>query len=1159
MLKSYVRNIVESYICIRAEEDPKLKKWVASIDERIDEGNFFKASLEELQDKIIGSFGEWFDIKDCEKQITRFAERQTLKDTKQAMEAMVHNFCTMNCLAPTEEFWVYDTAFHAWVIYSAEEFSHVFTPGRFYALSMNLESGDVELKPITGAWESPNDKPMVKITDKSGASFTTTHDHRYLTVTDDCEFDYVEAKDLAYTVHPRNFKLFSEVNYVEADVTQFVKREESTMRYKRPTIPYSLALAELLGYYVSDGYISPDGATLDLAVYMKVMPEHLLELCEQAFGFTPTYRIRTRVDSKDQNNIHDIFISVGVKIGRLMRHLAGAGADGKHVPNFVLHGSWQMQNAFLHGYLTCDGARKGRNYIEFSTVSKWLVYDLKMLFAARGELLHVRRDSCEGLSSFGGPRRPIWTGILGAGAAKRLGLQYLINGARAAFEIPRYDTQPIVRKIKEAKIPWGDLPRVPRREPWNIRYEEFNQIEMSDALRESLVPFTKCFRVPVTKIEPAEDCPVVYDIEVADNANFITASGFIVHNSRHGAQTPFSSANMGLDVSWAGRAVTSAMLDAVDAGLGLGETAIFPITIFKMKKGITDEGSPNYDLFKKSIRVSAKRMYPNWVNVDTSFNLPFYKEDVPATHISTMGAVYHGMVTIKLIDDQGFWEDTFDMDISRVGELLMQYPWAIKGECKYIDFDPETRYFNVDDKHVKIYDSIRKGWVGIRKYMVFENKKKNWREVTFNGVDDPGFEVKMKFTEDHPLPLYVQLNDEPVSAANFVRTPVEELKIGDKIPRALCEGCGDFKFLEVTAIRKCKRRHTGYDFETNSDHFDAGNISNFNCRTRVINNYFDPEHQITEGRGNIFWTTIDLPMLALDATHELPKNPDPVGTFFKKLDTVIDSVIEYSLDRFHILGRRRAKNFPFMMGQHEYCTSKEKLKSPEDEILEVIKEGTLSIGFIGLAETLIALTGKHHAESLEAQELGLKIISHMKDRTDEATKKYNLNFSLMASPAEGCTGRLQRLIRKKYGVIKGITDKEYLTNSFHVKPEYKISIWDKIAVEAPYHKYCLAGAIFYAELDTEATKNLVAMEQIINRIAESDIGYFALNHPLTRDPICGYVGPMRPDGTCPRCGRKEFEGVPASKLLSLSSYTPDPEYAITAPKIEDKDKTFNSI
>lgn len=700
--------------------------------------------------------------------------------------------------------------------------------------------------------------------------------------------------------------------------------------------------------------------------------------------------------------------------------------------------------------------------------------------------------------------------------------------------------------------------------PADSLYRDYKSLVSNPAALEKILGFAYDVLSGYVNISSPDEITHAYELaerKTIKDTNQALES--LVHNlcsmqSRAGSQTPFSSVNFGIDRTWEGRAVSNALLDAIDAGLGLGETAIFPIAIFKLKKGITDKGSPNYDLYKKAIKVSSKRMYPNFLSLDASFNLPFYQEDKPETHAAAMGAVYHGMVTIKLIDDNGFWEDTFDMDISRVGELLMQYPWAIKGECKYIDFDPETRYFNVDDKHVKIYDSIRKGWVGIRKYMVFENKKKNWREVTFNGVDDPGFEVKMKFTEDHPLPLYVRLNDEPITVANFVRTPVEELKIGDKIPRALCEGCDDFKLLEVTAIRKCKRRHTGYDFETNSDRFDVGNIAVFNCRTRSINNYFDPEHQITEGRGNLFWTTINLPMLALDTTHELPKNPDPIGTFFNKLDEMMDNVRDFSLDRFEIIAKRRAKNFPFSMGQHEYCTS-EMLKSPEDEIREVLKQGTLSIGFIGLAETLIALIGKHHAESEEAQKLGLEIVKHMKEKCDGYSKDLHLNFSLMATPAEGCTGRLQRLIRKKYGAIKGITDKEYLVNSFHVPNTYQISVWDKINIEAPYHKYCLAGAISYIELDTDAAKNLRAMEQIVDRMAESDMGYFALNHPLTRDPICGYVGPMRPDGTCPRCGRKEFEGVPASKLLSLSSYTPDPEYAITAPKIEDKDKTFNSI
>ena len=887
----------------------------------------------------------------------KVAKRRTTEETEQAMEAMVHNLCSMNCLAPDQEFWVYDTAVHQWVIYNAETFSRVFVPGRFYAFSLNNLTGDSEIKPITGAWATFNDKPMVKVTDKSGASFVTTFDHRYLTVTDDCSFDYVQAQNLKYTVHPRNFNLFSEVNYIAEDVSQHVRRNECTIRYKKDYVPYSLALAEFIGYYVGDGYITPDDSTIDFACAEKVYPEHLLDLCEEAFGFVPKYSIHVGENSLGQNSAKHMVIFLGVKLNRMIRKLAGSGAANKHVPNFVLHGSWQMQDAFLHGYLMCDGSRKGRNYIEFTTISKPLIDDLRMMFASRGELLHTHllpARECQ---------QALWTGILGGGAARRLHLQYLVNGANTSFEIPRYNTSHITSKLKEAKIPWGPLPRVPRRENGAIRYEELPQIEMDDALRDTLNPFTKCFKVDVVNIERAPDCPVVYDIEVADNANFLTASGFIVHNSRAGSQTPFSSVNVGLSTTWEGRTVTHSLLKAVEAGLGLGETAIFPISIFKMKKGVTDKGSPNYDLFQYACKVSAKRLYPNFLSIDAPFNLIHYRKDRPEYHSSGMG-----------------------------------------------------------------------------------------------------------------------------------------------------------------------------------------------CRTRVIENKVDPQHAITEGRGNLFWTTINFPLIALDAKREAGVT-NPIPIFMNKLHEIVNSVIQYSLDRFKVVAKRKAKNYPFMMGQHEYVGSEKLL--PNDDIESVIKEGTMAVGFIGLSETLVALIGKHHGESEEAQELGLTILNTMKKWVDEASEKYGFNFGVMASPAEGCTGRLLRITRKKYGVIKGITDKEYFTNSFHICPTYKISAWKKVQLEAPYHAICTSGAISYVELDTDTVRNPQAFEELVNYMADSGCGYFAINHPMTRDPVCGYVGPLRPDGSCPRCGRKEFEGVAVNKLLSLTSYSPDPEYDVRLH--ENEDTTSNTL
>lgn len=1130
--KSYIRNCVEflkDLDLIPDTVDIK-KNFIHYFDDEVTkdiekpvEQNY---SIMDHLDEIDSKLNDLIDISPKQlAQMHKVAKRRTTEETEQAMEAMVHNLCSMNCLAPDQEFWVYDTAVHQWVIYNAETFSRVFVPGRFYAFSLNNLTGDSEIKPITGAWATFNDKPMVKVTDKSGASFVTTFDHRYLTVTDDCSFDYVQAQNLKYTVHPRNYNLFSEVNYIAEDVSQHVRRNECTIRYKKDYVPYSLALAEFIGYYVGDGYITPDDSTIDFACAEKVYPEHLLDLCEEAFGFVPKYSIHARKNSLGQNSARDMVIFLGVKLNRMIRKLAGTGAANKHVPNFVLHGSWQMQDAFLHGYLMCDGSRKGRNYIEFTTVSKPLTDDLRMMFASRGELLHTHllpARECQ---------QALWTGILGSGAARRLHLQYLVNGANTSFEIPRYNTSHITSKLKEAKIPWGPLPRVPRRENGAIRYEELPQIEMDDALRDTLNPFTKCFKVDVVNIEQAPDCPVVYDIEVADNANFLTASGFIVHNSRAGSQTPFSSVNVGLSTTWEGRTVTHSLLKSVEAGLGLGETAIFPISIFKLKKGITDKGSPNYDLFQYACKVSAKRLYPNFLSIDAPFNLIHYRKDRPEYQASAMGCVHGTEKALWKLDEKTESVECFEFVSSLLSHM---YP--------LIQYAKDSFYIDLEKANIRIWDSYNDKFAKVKKFIINKNVTK-WVNVVLDDISS------IIVTPDHPLPV-----------EGRGRIWAIDIKEGDKIRHSTNKKLytGENEFATVDSVINMPSEvvddFTSYDVETETDRFDLDSIFSHNCRTRVIENKVDPQHAITEGRGNLFWTTINFPLIALDAKREAGVT-NPIPIFMNKLHEIVNNVIQYSLDRFKVVAKRKAKNYPFMMGQHEYVGSEKLL--PNDDIESVIKEGTMAVGFIGLSETLVALIGKHHGESEEAQELGLTILNTMKKWVDEASEKYGFNFGVMASPAEGCTGRLLRITRKKYGVIKGITDKEYFTNSFHICPTYKISAWKKVQLEAPYHAICTSGAISYVELDTDTVRNPQAFEELVNFMADSECGYFAINHPMTRDPVCGYVGPLRPDGSCPRCGRKEFEGVAVNKLLSLTSYSPDPEYDVRLH--ENEETTTNTL
>ena len=419
-----------------------------------------------------------------------------------------------------------------------------------------------------------------------------------------------------------------------------------------------------------------------------------------------------------------------------------------------------------------------------------------------------------------------------------------------------------------------------------------------------------------------------------------------VHNlntmhSRAGAQVPFSSINFGTDTSPEGRMVMKNYLHSVDAGLGKNETPIFPISIFKVKEGVNyNKEDPNYDLFRLSCEVSAKRLFPNFSFMDSPFNKQYYKGD---------------------------------------------------------------------------YNT----------------------EVAYMG-----------------------------------------------------------------------------------------------CRTRVIGNVVDENKAITPGRGNLSFTSINLPRLGIKHGIVLDNQgkADMKG-FFKELEETMDMVKDQLLERFEIQCNKRLYNFPFLLEQGIWIDS-DKLKNT-DRLRKVLKHGTLSIGFIGLAETLKALTGKHHGEDPEAQKLGLKIIKFMRNKCDEYSKEYNLNFTCLATPAEGLSGRFVNIDRAIYGKIKGVTDREYYTNSFHVPVYYNISIVNKIKIEGPYHELTNAGHISYIELDGDVTTNIDAFERVVRLMKENNFGYGAINHPVDRDPICGYVGVIK--DVCPGCGRHAYEGVSVEKLKSMNS------------------------
>lgn len=302
------------------------------------------------------------------------------------------------------------------------------------------------------------------------------------------------------------------------------------------------------------------------------------------------------------------------------------------------------------------------------------------------------------------------------------------------------------------------------------------------------------------------------------------------------------------------------------------------------------------------------------------------------------------------------------------------------------------------------------------------------------------------------------------------------------------------------------------------------------CRTRVMGNVCGEEQAM--GRGNLSFTTLNLPRLGIKyGIKTSDRNKADLEGFFAELDEKINLIGEQLLERFEIQASKKVKNFPFLMGQGIWKGSEN--LGWDDELRDIIKEGTLTMGFIGLAECLIALTGKHHGEDESSRALGEKIIRHIRNKMDEMSEAHKLNYSLIATPAEGLSGRFTRIDRKLFGEIEGVTDKDYYTNSFHVPVYYKLSAYEKIQIEAPYHELTNAGHISYIELDGNPSSNLDAFETIIRAMKDSGIGYGSINHPLDRDPVCGYNGVI--GDTCPSCGREEGD-VPFERIRRITGY-----------------------
>lgn len=357
--------------------------------------------------------------------------------------------------------------------------------------------------------------------------------------------------------------------------------------------------------------------------------------------------------------------------------------------------------------------------------------------------------------------------------------------------------------------------------------------------------------------------------------------------------------------------------------------------------------------------------------------------------------------------------------------------------------------------------------------------------------------------------------------------PVQIFKVKDGVNTK--KGDPNYDLFRLACKVSAKRLFPNFSFldaPYNKQYYVEGHpeteVALMGCRTRVFGNDYDKTKQVIPGRGNLSFTTVNLPRLAIEAHGSISK-------FYESLDEVVKMIFDQLLDRFDIIAKKHVYNYPFLMGQGVWIDSSR--LDLDDTIEDVIKNGSLSVGFIGLAEALVALTGKHHGESEKSLKLGYEILSHMRDLTDKQTQKTGLNFSLFSTPAEGLSGRFVKIDKQIYGEINGVTDKPYYTNSFHVPVYYDISAAEKIKIEGPFHELCNAGSITYVELDGDLTKNIDAFEQIILYMKDCGVGYGSINHPVDRCPVCGYVGVI--NDVCPKCGRHDGEGVSIEHLSKI--------------------------
>jgi len=929
------------------------------------------------------------------------------EEVYQAMEGLIYNLNTMHSLSGSERIWVYDKVTGDFSTIAMAEFHNIYEPGRYQALSVNNESGKTELKNITASFKHKNVHKIVTVKLKTGQKVTVTDNHSMITISERGSITTAPPAWLKRALVPREMVL--EKESISFDLSSYPQ----SRKYSFEQLELTPALAKLMGFYAAEG--SADGSSLQLALFDRKLETEAEDLLKQVH---PGFSVKLRTAG---GKSRDLACNVGRQFAAFLADKCGRGAINKRVPAELFFAPREVVQAFLDGYLSGD-ATVGPNRIVAGTVSPRLREGLQLLFYKLGIPVSIREEIpqtqfatanercmisagayyCDNLalSSYKGEKltglsgvrkeqtgydyeylRPLIKEVYGLHCSNfdnyRIKPRYIEKlvldlGQRVLTEAETAKTERLTSRDFWLKCLQDALPGIQSTERFHLnrmvqakklpRFSKYlpvfypyrdmlkrfylsetvsrqsgsrirnqckspalvmawaqNVLEQNRkmvVLLEILRRSSRLWPIRVRDLVEEPHQPEVYDIAVADNENFLTAAGIFVHNSRAGAQVPFSSINFGTDITEEGRMVTRAVLEAFRRGLGRGESPIFPNLVFRIKEGCNfNPEDPNYDLYRLAIQVAARRMNPTFSFMDTSYNRAYGDE------VSYMG-----------------------------------------------------------------------------------------------------------------------------------------------------------------------------------------------CRTRVIANRHGPE--VSAGRGNIAPVTLNLPRIALECRGRQ-------DLFFIQLDRLMRTGARQLLHRFEVLSRLRACDLPFLMGQKLYLDS-DKI-GPDDSIREVIKHGTLAIGFIGLAETLQILLGKHHGEDAEALEFGHKIVEHMRRRTDNYAEEYDLNFVLVATPAEGLAGRFVAMDRQRYGTIPGVTDKDYYSNSFHIPVYYTISIFDKIAAEGRFHSLCNAGHISYTELEAPPVDNLEAVDRIIRSMAESDVGYGGINYPLDECRNCSHSGVF--NRSCPECDSPDIRRI----------------------------------